>query len=122
MKRWNSSLEQRTPLRAKTRLKSNGFHLRQTPLRKVSKKQALLEAQWSKVKHERADLLRKKYGYLPCEYCGGIITENETWDGHHNNGRHAGCWELKDCRIVHRIPCHNEITDKNIRSVKSLLD
>jgi hypothetical protein len=114
MKRWNSSLEQRTPLKTKAPLRAK------KGLNKQSKKQALLEAQWSKVKHERADLLKKKYGYLPCEYCGGIITENETWDGHHNNGRHAGCWELKDCRIVHRL-CHDHVTTHNIKNVPDLL-
>ena len=92
-------------------------HLIMAPFRKVSKKQAIKNRVWGKVKTRRLRYLYDKYGYFPCECCGkaGIVGGDsfDTLDPHHidvdrNNNTYENCF------IVRR-ECHTFITDNNIR-------
>ncbi len=111
MKRWNSSLEQRTPLRAKTRLKLKGFHLKQTPLRKVSDKQKIELRKRSKLKAELIKQAPKDRRGIPlCSECGKPV----DWDWRSPSGdlshevklSQGGLTETKNGKILCRN-CHN---------------
>jgi len=82
-------------------------------LRKTSKKQAKHEQEWSKIKKERIEQLKDRYGYLICEYCKRAITSTQIADGHHIDGDHQNNSKL-NCAIVHEWPCHRKITDETI--------
>jgi len=102
-----TSLKQKTPLKRKTRLK---------PQSEKAKAEAFI---WNAVKKERAKLLIEKFGYLICEFCKQAIMNGQISNAHHaNKNRRQNV--VENARIVHRFPCHNEITDKNI-IVPSLL-
>lgn len=105
----------------RTRLKVKKLNfLKRTHLKKVSEKQKIKNALWSKIKQERIGLLIAKYGFLICEYCGKPIQEKDIVDGHHND-RNRNNNTLQNCRIVQRFPCHRYITDENINDVTDLL-
>ncbi len=77
---------------------------------------------WLKVKTERMQKLREKFGFIPCEYCYGSIVEgSDLWcaEGHHNNHDRRDN-VFRNARILHRS-CNQLIEDKNVRDVPSLL-
>ncbi len=77
---------------------------------------------WTTVKVARMLALEEKFGYIPCEYCHkSVNTSSELFfpEGHHNNHNRRDN-SFQNCRIIHRV-CNQEIEDKNIRDVPSLL-
>lgn len=81
---------------------------------------------WQKIKQERMDKLREKFGYCKCEFqdCPFPDTSGEhfewlTLEAHHNdhNRRHNF---PSNCRITHRF-CNQYISDHNIKDIPSLL-
>jgi len=93
--------------------------MRKTPIRKVSGKQRVKNAQWRKVILARAEYLIKKYGYLLCEYSGERINGlsgmgddlNAGWGHHINRNRKDNTSE--NCYIC-KYKYHTIITDNNI--------
>ena len=108
----------RTPLRRKTPLRAYTPLRRTTPLAKQSKKAKQEAVVWGQAKKLREVLLREKYGYLPCEWCGTAILGGQD-DGHHND-RNRRNNTTGNARLLHRF-CHTFVTDKNIEDVPSLL-
>ena len=84
---------------------------------KRAKKEAVI---WGRVKKERIERLRDKFGYVPCEYCFGKVGVGLlTPEGHHNNHRRRDN-SAANCRILHRY-CNQKIEDLNVKDVLSLL-
>lgn len=101
-KPWNSTLERRTPLKAKKRLQP------------VSDKQREKNALWNKITDEKCH----ETGFM-CLWCGQPGQRNDPthWDyldGHHTRKPRYLHNEKQFCYPVHRAPCHSFIEDNNI--------
>ena len=90
--------------------------MKKSPIRKVSDKQRIRNAQWARVKRERIKYLTEIYGFTICEWSGeyGILDDIESLnflDAHHidNNRRNT---TPENCYIVKR-KYHSYITDNN---------
>jgi hypothetical protein len=118
MKKWNSTLEQRTPLKRRVTLRAK------KPINKMSDKAKIELRIWMAIKKERIRLLLEKYGYVPCEYCKlktSADSEITLPEAHHNDQNRRNNTP-ENCRILHRH-CNQLIEDKGIKSlVPSLLD
>jgi hypothetical protein len=107
------------PLRAKVGLKSRIGLKAHKPMNRISKKQAIKNALWVKIKQERIGLLIARYGYLPDEYSGENITNEAIIDAHHND-RNRNHNFLTNCRILKRLS-HSYVTDNNVKNIKDWL-
>jgi len=86
---------------------------------KRAKKEAII---WSRVKKERMERLREKFGYVLCEYCFGKVGVGMLApEGHHNDKNRRNNSDPRNCRILHRY-CNQRIEDINVRGIPSLLD
>lgn len=97
--------------------------LKRSPLKRTAKlkpqsKRAKDEMKiWSGVKKEREQLLRGKFGYLPCEWCKKAILNG--YHGHHNDHDRRNN-TLGNARLL-EFACHSFVEDNNIKDVPSLL-
>ncbi len=92
--------------------------MRQTKIKPISKRQAVKLSEWAEITRGRADLLRRKYGFVPCEYEPALRALHK-WDGHHND-RDRNNNTLENCRCICRKH-HTHVTDNNVRNVPDLL-
>jgi hypothetical protein len=103
------------PLKSRVRLKSKGFHLKQTPLRKVSDKQKVELRLRAEVKRELIKTAPKDERGIPlCSECGKPV----DWDWRSPNGdlshdkslAQGGKTNTKDnslkCRHCHNMKRH----------------
>jgi hypothetical protein len=77
---------------------------------------------WMNIKIERMTALKEKFGYVPCEYCGKpVIYGSELYapEAHHWSFNRRENYP-DNCRILHKV-CNQEVSDKNIKDVPSLL-
>jgi hypothetical protein len=79
-------LPRRTPLQARTPLRSTARLVTRTPLRKVSRKRAVANTTRAKVIAELKARQVKQFGYVFCERCGRIGNVH----GHELRGRAQG--------------------------------
>lgn len=96
--------------------------MKRTALRPISKKARINIDIWREVKDARKLALDAKFGYIPCELCGGPTSENNELyypEGHHNDHNRNHNYP-SNCRILHRV-CNQRIEDENIKDVPSLL-
>lgn len=107
-KRWNSTLEQRTPLKAKKR------HGRNSTLRPVSDKQKAKNELWAKITEEKC----YETGFI-CLWCGKPGQRNDRTridylNGHHTRKPRRNHNKIEFCYPIHEFRCHQEIEDNNV--------
>ena len=85
--------------------------MEKTPLRKVSLKQAALDAEWHVITDQKA----KDLGYI-CQWCGETLAAycGYSYDGHHIIKRSHGRIDTYENCYVCRRACHRFIEDNNI--------
>ncbi len=106
-----------TPLKRRTKLQGH------KGLKPMSDKAKAENKVWQKIKKERMEALREKFGFVPCELClkpTNSASEIDYPEAHHENGKRRGeNNNPANCRILHRT-C-NQWLEENFRSVPSLL-
>ena len=105
-----------TPIGAKRTTPRKGLK-RKSGLKPQSNKAKEEMKIWSGVKKEREQLLRDKFGYLPCEWCKKAILNG--YHGHHNDHNRRNN-TLLNARLL-EFTCHMFVEDNNIKDVPSLL-
>lgn len=89
--------------------------MKHTRIKPISDKQKEKNRIWNKITNE----VYEELGYI-CQYCGKkgqryYPDERSYLDGHHIIKRRFNIHTKENCYLCHRLPCHREIEDKNIK-------